>query len=140
MKRLFGILIVCLAALIGACATSPENIQPLYVSDMAYQNLDCNQLGQEQARLVSALSAAEDRQRECRSNDTVGVILLGLPVSSLSGSNMASEVGRLKGELQAVQKQATIKECQLPIYPLDLPSKKEEPKPTRTRMQWESYR
>jgi hypothetical protein len=67
------------------------------------------QLGQEEARLQAALSAASDAQRTARSNDTLGVIFLGLPVSSLSGSNQASNVGRLKGELEAVQKAIILK-------------------------------
>jgi hypothetical protein len=67
------------------------------------------QLGQEEARLQAALSTSSDAQRKARSNDTMGVIFLGLPVSSLSGSNQASNVARIKGELEAVQKAIILK-------------------------------
>jgi len=32
------------------------------------------------------------------------VVLIGLPVASLSGDNIAPEIARLKGEQEAVQK------------------------------------
>lgn len=99
------------------CASSPESIAPAYISDMSYSHWTCEQLAQEQPRLVSALSTACDAQRRCRANDTAGVIFLGLPVSSLSGSNMASEVARLKGELQALQRAGILKNCSLPQVP-----------------------
>ena len=97
-----------------SCAAKPESIAPAYISEMSYRDWTCEQLAQEQLRLAAALSAACDAQRRARANDTVGVIFLGLPVSSLSGSNMASEVARLKGELQALQIAATRKNCALP--------------------------
>jgi hypothetical protein len=91
------------------CATAPENIAPAYVSYLPYMQYTLEQLGQEEGRLQAALSAASDAQRNARSNDTLGVILIGLPVSSLSGSNQASNVARLKGELEAVQKAIILK-------------------------------
>jgi hypothetical protein len=99
---------LALLALVG-CATKPENIAPAYVSHMIYEPYTLEQLGQEETRLQAALSASSDAQRKARSNDTMGVIFLGLPVSSLSGSNQASNIARLKGELEAVQKAIILK-------------------------------
>lgn len=107
--------ILCLAG----CATAPENIPPSYISEMSYNQYTCEQLAQEQTRLSAALATTCDAQRQCRSNDVAGVIFLGLPVSSLSGSNQASEVARLKGELQALQKAAILKNCSLPPVPVE---------------------
>ena len=53
----------------------------------------------------------------------MGVIFLGLPVSSLSGSNQASNLARLKGELEAVQKAIILKGGQT-VTPL-VPQKKQ---------------
>ena len=97
------------ASLFTGCATAPENIPPAYVSHMSYMQYSLEQLGQEEARLQAALATSSDAQRKARSNDTIGVIFLGLPVSSLSGSNQAANVARLKGELEAVQKAMTLK-------------------------------
>lgn len=114
---------------ITGCATAPENIAPSYISEMSYNQWTCEHLAQEQPRLVSALASATEAQRRCRNNDIAGVIFLGLPVSSLSGSNMASEVARLKGELQALQRAAILKDCNLPAVPKDAfePKKTEAP-------------
>src|SRR5437763_1559194 len=102
MKARIGLAAAIMAALLlGGCATAPENIGPSDVSDFSYSNLTCEQMGQEQPRVVSALATASAAQREARNDDIAGVILLGMPVSSLSAGNMAHEVARLKGELQA---------------------------------------
>jgi hypothetical protein len=108
-KAPFVVTVLVIVTLISGCATSPENIPPAYVSHMAYMQYTVEQLGQEEARLQAALSTSSDAQRKARSNDTLGVIFLGLPVSSLSGSNQASNVARIKGELEAVQKALTLK-------------------------------
>lgn len=97
----------------------PESIPPAYVSYMSYMGWTCDQLAEEQGRLVSALSSASDAQRQARTNDTVGVICIGLPVSSLSGSNQASNIARLKGELEALQKAMIQKNCGKNIVPID---------------------
>lgn len=116
MKKL--LLLSSLAILTG-CATKPESIMPAYVSDMGYMQYTCDQLAEEQSRLHSALASASDAQRRARSNDTVGVIFLGLPVSSLSGSNQASHIARLKGELEALQRAAIKLDCGLDLVPID---------------------
>lgn len=98
----------------SGCATKPQNIAAAYVSEMGYMNYACEQLAQEQSRLVAALATESQAQLQARSNDTVGVIFLGLPVSSLAGSNRAPQIARLKGELEAIQKAAVLKNCSLP--------------------------
>ena len=121
-RNCIGISIVAL--LLAGCAVKPESIRPAYISEMSYQSWTCDQLGQEQLRLAAALSTACDAQRQCRSNDTVGVIFLGFPVSSLSGNNQAAEISRLKGELQALQRAATLKNCDLADIPDPVKRKK----------------
>ena len=127
-KLLNSLIILTIGFLIYGCAAKPEAIPPSYVSHMGYMNFTCEQLGQEQARLVAALSTASDAQRQARSNDTAGVILLGLPVSSLSGSNQASNIGRLKGELEAVQKAMINKGCAKEVVNIDEVVRKKETK------------
>jgi len=88
MKHLsvLGALALC------ACAKSPESISPSYISDVGYQSWTCQQLAGEELRLRDALATASTQQEKARTNDTVGVIFLGLPVSSLSGDNIAPEI------------------------------------------------
>jgi hypothetical protein len=71
------------------------------------------------------------QQRHARTNDTVGVIFLGLPVSSLSGDNIAPEIARLKGENEAIIRAMRIKSCALapaPVVTIEEPKKQ----PTKT--------
>lgn len=109
VARLVSVLVLTIGIFATGCATAPQNIAPAYVSHMTYMQFDVDQLGQEEARLQAALATASDAQSKARSNDIAGVILLGLPVSSLSGSNQASNVARLKGELEAIQKAIALK-------------------------------
>ncbi len=104
--------------LVGACAKPPEAIGPSYVSEIGYQSWTCDQLSGETLRLSGALATASTQQNRARSNDTVGVILLGLPVSSLSGDNIAPEIARLKGEQEAVRRASMTKGCAPPAVPV----------------------
>lgn len=110
MRRM---LLVGMAALAAGCAQKPENIAPAYVSPLAYENLDCDQLVQENSRLSTALQQSYAQQQKARKNDTIGVIMLGLPVSSLSGGNVSEQVAQLKGEQQTLQRVALEKRCDL---------------------------
>jgi len=101
---------VWLVVLTG-CAQSPEAIQPAYVSSVPYQSWTCLQLGEEQQHLSSALAAASAQQNQARTNDTVGVLLFGLPVSSMSGENIAPQVAHLKGEQEAVRQAMIHNSC-----------------------------
>ena len=80
----------------SACAQAPEAIQPAYVSLMTFGGMSCAQLGAESARVDSALVRASAQQRQARGNGTMGVILLDLPVSTLSGGNVAARITDLK--------------------------------------------
>ena len=81
---------------------------------MTYGVYECDQLGEESQRVEAALVQVSAQQRQARSNDTIGVILLGLPVSSLSGGNVADQVARLKGEQQTLRQVMIEKRCSLP--------------------------
>lgn len=105
------ILVAVVSGLAFSCAKAPESISASYVSEVGYQGYSCAQLTQETVRLSQALSTASAQQSKARSNDVAGVILIGLPVSSLSGDNIAPEIARLKGEQEAVRKAGITKNC-----------------------------
>ena len=81
------------------------------MSEVGYQNWTCQQLGEETLRLNAAYATAAKQQYQARTNDAVGVFFIGLPVSSLSGGNVAPEIARLKGEQEAVRKAMITKNC-----------------------------
>jgi starvation-inducible outer membrane lipoprotein len=96
------IYVISTALILSACAKKPEAISASYISEQNYLSLKCSTLAEESMRLNSAYAVAATQQNNARTNDIVGVALLGLPVSSLSGDNIAPEIARLKGEQQAI--------------------------------------
>jgi hypothetical protein len=102
---------LALCALAAGCARAPERIPAAYISPTNYQSLDCPQLAQEGARIDGALAVASIQQRQARRGDTWGVLLIGLPVASISGENIAPEIARYKGEQAAVRQVSTAKNC-----------------------------
>lgn len=99
------------AALLAGCATAPENIAASYVSPVTYQAWTCPQLVEESARIEAALTTASAAQRRTRTNDMVGVALLGLPVASMSGNGVADQIASLRGQQQVVAQTMITKDC-----------------------------
>jgi len=57
------------------------------------------------------MTAAYAQQNQARSNDAVGVFFIGLPVSSMSGGNIAPQIATLKGQQEAVRQTMQKKGC-----------------------------
>ena len=108
------IITVLFAALFTGCAKAPQSIAPAYISHVPYQEWTCSQLGQEVVRVDAALTQASVQQQKARGNDIVGVILIGLPVSSLSGDNIAPQIANLKGQKNAIEQVLITKNCTAP--------------------------
>jgi hypothetical protein len=88
--------------LLAACAAQPDAIAPVALGD-AYGGVSCTNaralMAQKQAELAT-LSAA---QRDAAAGDAVGVFLLGVPVSSLSGGDKAGQIATVKGQILALE-------------------------------------
>ena len=105
------------AASLAACASSPEDISAAYVSPAAYQAMNCNQLNAEASRINSRLAQATGQQQKAASNDaamTAVSLILFWPAAFFIGGDKSSaaELGRIKGEAQAVQSAASQRGCQ----------------------------
>jgi len=100
MKRFLAVGLGCLLA---GCAKNPESIAPMAMPVNAYSGLSCDQLGAEYQRSSISLLAVEGQQRQAVTGDAMGVFLIGVPVSSLTGSDKAGEVAQRKGEVIAIQ-------------------------------------
>jgi hypothetical protein len=71
----------------------------------AYAGLSCDQLVTEHRRSSAALAAT---------GDAVGVFLIGVPVSSLSGGDKEGLVAQHKGEIVAIEGAMRARQCALP--------------------------
>jgi hypothetical protein len=108
--RLRGLGIAAVLAVSG-CASSPGSIAPIATNPERYAPLDCQALLTEQLRVSEALRAASDKQAEAARGDAIGVLLIGLPVASMSGQDNAVVVAQLKGESDALRLVVTTKGC-----------------------------
>lgn len=99
------------AAGASACASSPKNIAPQYVSAFHYSGLSCTQLTQELARANDALTVASKAQKSARAGDLFSLAVLGMPTSALSGTDQTPYIGKLKGDVAAMNIMNTQKEC-----------------------------
>lgn len=104
------------AAVLSGCATSPKDIAPAYVSPILYQSLSCDQLAQEAARVSSAAAVATGAQQKQASSDAVMVGVSAIvfwPAMFFIGGDKgnATEIARLKGEMQAIEQANIQKNC-----------------------------
>lgn len=105
--------LIALAASValGACAKHADRIEPAYVATGKYDGWSCERIGPEAERLVAELERKTASQNKTRSRDIAGVLLIGLPVSSMRGDAVAPEVARLKGEVNAIRSASLSKGC-----------------------------
>ena len=101
---------------VSGCATSPENITAAYVSPMQYSGYSCPQLREEANRVSGRAAQATGAQNSKASGDAVamgvGLILFWPSLFFIKGDGAtAAEVGRLKGEMEAVEQASVKKNC-----------------------------
>lgn len=110
-------LAACMA--LAACARGPDSIEARYVSPNVYQTWTCEQLAEERLRLTGEVQRVSGLQRENAAADavmmTVGIvvfwpILFGLAMTK----DRKDELGRLKGEYDAVDLSMRSRQCTAP--------------------------
>lgn len=102
--RNYGVALAMLTAMaVAGCAKNPDAIVAVNISANAYSGLSCQQLAGEHQRSSQALAAVSQQQRQAATSDAVGVFLIGVPVSSLSGNDKEGLVAQHKGEIIAIE-------------------------------------
>lgn len=97
--------------LLTACAKPPEQIVATTVPDEIYAASDCPTLRRTRAELALALSTLSHQQASAVTGDTVGVIMIGLPLSSMGGNDAAPRIAETKGRIDAVDRAIARKSC-----------------------------
>lgn len=93
---------IAAAFLITGCASSASGVAAVRPNE-DFARLSC---AEAQSRLAQADIRVADlsrRQDGAARRDTAGVALIGLPVGSLFGGNVAAELGAAKGEQDALR-------------------------------------
>ena len=111
---------ILLTLLFTGCASSSDAIRPAYVSPLQYQGLTCQQIGAEMERVsrrASEVSGVQDSQRTSDMWATAGAVILFWPAAFLvkGDGNTAAELGRLKGEFEALEQAGIQKNCNLRV-------------------------
>jgi len=106
-----------LAALcLAGCAKSGDKIAGSYVSPLAYQDYSCEQLGAEIARISVRAQEVSGVQDEAASDDAIfmGVGIIFWPSFLLleGDTGREAELARLKGEMDAIEQTAVLKDCE----------------------------
>ncbi|MHB8847026.1 MAG: hypothetical protein ACYC43_01135 [Burkholderiales bacterium] len=99
-----------ITVLLSACASRPESISASYVPYQKYTDGDCARLATQRSEAEANLAKVSDMQNSKANGDAVGVFLIGVPFSKLSG-DYAGEVARCKGEVEAIDTAQTLNKC-----------------------------
>lgn len=90
-----------MATILSACAQQPASIAPVSLGDV-YSSTSCGKAkaiyAQEAAKVPSLVAS----QKKAVTGDAIGVFLIGVPVSSLSGDDLEGEIATTKGKLLAL--------------------------------------
>lgn len=115
MKRLLAIGLSGLTIL--GCASKPTEIQSTYVSPLEYKDFNCSQISMELRRVNRRTTRLHGQLDKKASDDAaqmgVGMILFWPALFFLEGGDgpEAAEYAQLKGEFDALEEAAIIKEC-----------------------------
>ncbi|KQS89825.1 hypothetical protein [Rhizobium sp. Leaf386] len=113
----FRILTLAIALAAAGCAKRPDAIVPVDIPMAAYGNMDCAQLAQEYLNEQNNLAALSKQQNQAATGDAVGVFLVGVPASSLTGGDKEGQIAVSKGKVNAVESSLKAKGCNVPATP-----------------------
>lgn len=101
--------LIALAALtVAGCAQGPDAIAPIPMGN-AYATADCRSAASALSAERANLSALENRQRGAAAGDVIGVLLIGVPVSSMTGGDVSGQIAASKGKILALD--ARLAQC-----------------------------
>src|SRR5262245_19474132 len=126
MFRSVLILTLLISVSCAGCASSSNDIQPQYVSHLQYQHLSCKQIGAEPERIsrrVSEVTGVQDSKATQDAWVTGAAIVVFWPAAFfIKGDGAtASELARLKGEFQALERVAIERNCGLQFHQQSAP-------------------
>jgi len=96
------LLALCGAVLLGACAKSPDAIVAASMGN-AYSGTTCAQARGDLLVEQQTLAQLSSQQEGAVVGDAIGVFLLAVPVSSLTGGNKEGLIATSKGKINALE-------------------------------------
>lgn len=102
---------ILLFAVVSACAKQPENIAAVPMDTASYERMSCRSLAAEEAKITAELNALSAAQKSAANSDALGVFLLGIPWSSMSGNDKEALIAVAKGRVDAINTVQASKGC-----------------------------
>lgn len=96
---------------LAACSEAPENIAAADIGRGAYATMNCQQLADARFTRQQELDELSQLQRRARSGDTVGVVLLGLPLSRMGGGDRETDIAVARGHINEIDRERQAKRC-----------------------------
>ena len=101
---------------ITGCATKSDDIKAAYISPLNYEQYTCEQLGAEAQRVSARAAETAGIQDKKASGDAVavgvGLIIFWPALLFIKGKGAnESELARLKGEMETIEKVSIQKNC-----------------------------
>lgn len=90
------------ALALAACAQSPDAIAPVSMNN-AFDGVSCQTARSMLVSTQQQLAVLSAQQQSAVTGDALGVFLIGVPVSSLSGGDKAGLIAAEKGKELALQ-------------------------------------
>jgi len=126
------------ALTLSACATHPDKIGAASISTMSYQKYNCNQIASEADRVSRDMNTLYGQLKKTADNDgaqmAVGMVLFWPALFFLEGGDgpQATEYAKLKGEMDALEDVAILKECDITFKEVTVTETETVTKETRT--------
>jgi len=83
----------------------------------AYSGLSCDELNTQLLNTNTQLNNLFAEQKQAVTGDALGVFLIGVPLSSLSGADKEGLIAQRKGEKQAIEARIRETGCKSPYLP-----------------------
>ncbi len=109
MKHLIIAAMVILV--VTGCARRPDAIAPATIPFEAYMTQDCSELASLLIAEQQMLNVLSSQQNSAATGDAVGVFLVGVPVSSLTGGDQEGNIAVSKGKIEAIEAARLRKGC-----------------------------
>jgi hypothetical protein len=93
--------------IIAGCAKGPDAIAPVSMGN-AFQATSCTQAREMLVIERQKLAGLSASQRGAVAGDAIGVFLIGVPVSSLSGNDMEGDIAASKGKVLALENRLSV--------------------------------
>ena len=101
---------VALIVVMG-CAKPPSDIEPRATSDIIFLHFNCQELADLAVDTKLAIEREWEQQQTAAEIDTAGMMLILVPLASLTGNDIEHSLAQYLGEAAAIERVWTRKRC-----------------------------